>query len=152
MGENETHVAEHSESKRTFLRWLIVVLGACAALLGSWGALRFTIFGGPSGRPREFSAETLDSLQEGVPLHVPEAGAWLVKKGSADVAALDDRCTHLGCRYRWDDGRQLFTCPCHGSEFTSDGNVLKGPATRPLTALSLNREDQGKIRLVEGRG
>jgi len=148
----EVCVPEHSESKRSFLRLMTLLLGACAALLGSWGAVRFALFGGASSIPREFPASTLESLQDGVPMHVPDAGAWLIKRSSADIAALDDRCTHLGCRYRWEAERHLFACPCHGSEFASDGSVLKGPATRPLTALSLSSEEQGKIRLVEGKG
>ncbi|MCA1961279.1 MAG: ubiquinol-cytochrome c reductase iron-sulfur subunit [Desulfomonile sp.] len=143
---------KHSESKRSFLRLTTLLLGACAALLGLWGAIRFALFGGASARPREFPMSVLESLQAGIPMHVPEAGAWLIKGGPADITALDDRCTHLGCRYRWEAEQQLFACPCHGSEFASDGSVLKGPATRPLIALTLNREEQGKIRLLEGKG
>ena len=45
---------------------------------------------------------------------------------------LSSKCTHLGCTVRWDNEEQLLRCPCHGSRFTDDGKVSKGPAKTPL--------------------
>ncbi len=39
-------------------------------------------------------------------------------------------CTHLGCLPKWQEDR--FACPCHGSQYTLDGNWIKGPAPRGL--------------------
>jgi len=47
--------------------------------------------------------------------------------------ALYQRCTHLGCITKpWDEGQQAFHCTCHGSLFTREGEVISGPAPRPL--------------------
>lgn len=38
------------------------------------------------------------------------------------------RCPHMGCRMRWNSARQLWECPCHGSNFTSNGECRCAPA------------------------
>ena len=56
----------------------------------------------------------------------------MVKKDDKDAVAFVPSCTHLGCAYHWDDQIKNFICPCHTSTFSIDGEVLAGPAPRPL--------------------
>ena len=43
-------------------------------------------------------------------------------------------CTHEGCTVDGFNG-QLYTCPCHGSRYTTGGQVANGPANRALTVF-----------------
>lgn len=59
----------------------------------------------------------------------------IVNMGEALVGILNfsnKRCTHLGCRLKWNKNEKIWECPCHGSKFDSDGEVLNGPANKNL--------------------
>ncbi|MEU6848287.1 FAD-dependent oxidoreductase [Streptomyces sp. NPDC046716] len=46
--------------------------------------------------------------------------------------ALSARCTHMGCLVAFNSAERAWECPCHGSRFDTDGQVVQGPATREL--------------------
>lgn len=49
-----------------------------------------------------------------------------------EVHAVSARCTHLGCIVSWNPAEASWDCPCHGSRFSVDGEVLQEPAVRDL--------------------
>ena len=65
------------------------------------------------------------------PVLVPHGRFWLVHSEDG-LVALHNGCTHLDCLVSWDRDRQQFLCPCHGSAFSHDGQVLRGPAPHAL--------------------
>ena len=83
--------------------------------------------------------------------NVPGRGALIfgqkkiaVIKENKDIYALNLTCTHLGCTVN--ATTKGFTCPCHGSIFTTRGDVVKGPADRSLKRLAV--EEQGDDVLI----
>jgi len=65
-----------------------------------------------------------------------------------ETYALRAECTHLGCLVV-DDPQGGFACPCHGSKYSSDGRVLRGPAPRGLKLARLETAADGKLRMGE---
>jgi Rieske Fe-S protein len=55
----------------------------------------------------------------------------LLRKSENEFIALSPVCTHLGCSVRRENS--FFRCPCHGSTYSLDGKVIRGPAEKPLT-------------------
>jgi len=57
-------------------------------------------------------------------------GAYRDDEGTLHM--VDTTCTHLGCELQWNEAERTWDCPCHGSRFTYDGNIVEGPAINPL--------------------
>ncbi|MEZ5070206.1 MAG: Rieske 2Fe-2S domain-containing protein [Bacteroidales bacterium] len=66
-----------------------------------------------------------------------------VYRDNEGVRALSAVCTHLGCVLTaTPDG---FECPCHGSAFNREGQVLYGPAPRSLHWYAVERQADGNL-------
>ncbi len=63
------------------------------------------------------------------------------------MIAIDLTCTHAGCLVDWQAKGKTFDCPCHDSQFASDGKILQGPAQKALQAYPAKLE--GKTILVK---
>src|SRR5690242_17956638 len=71
---------------------------------------------------------------------IPPGGSAVVRVGGRQCAvhrdengqlrAVSARCTHLGCLVAFNRAEQAWECPCHGSRFAPDGQILHGPAVR----------------------
>jgi glycine/D-amino acid oxidase-like deaminating enzyme/nitrite reductase/ring-hydroxylating ferredoxin subunit len=54
------------------------------------------------------------------------------RRDDGTLVAVSTRCTHLGCQLSWNSAERSWDCPCHGSRFSPEGEVLQGPAVREL--------------------
>ncbi|EKU99023.1 Rieske Fe-S protein [Leptolyngbya sp. PCC 7375] len=61
--------------------------------------------------------------------------------GSLGARGIVDNCTHLGCTFPWNPVDQQFQCPCHGSLYDPEGNVVRGPAPLPLKIVHVVVKD-----------
>jgi len=50
------------------------------------------------------------------------------------------KCTHRGCELNVGGG--IYSCPCHGSEFTVQGDVLEGPAEDKLKTFKIETDNE----------
>ncbi|MBT2472904.1 FAD-dependent oxidoreductase [Streptomyces sp. ISL-66] len=57
-----------------------------------------------------------------------------------NLHAVSAVCTHLGCLVAFNNAERTWECPCHGSRFGIDGEILQGPALHPL-----ERRDPGDL-------
>ena len=58
-------------------------------------------------------------------------GAYRDEQGTLHL--VNTTCTHMGCELNWNSAEKSWDCPCHGSRFTYEGDIIEGPAVRPLT-------------------
>lgn len=79
--------------------------------------------------PGEGSLATIEGEKYAV--YRDEAGRW---------TALSPVCTHLGCIVHWNRLEKSWDCPCHGSRFRCDGEVLEGPAIAALEKKEIREQ------------
>lgn len=64
--------------------------------------------------------------------------AGCYKDHEGNINLVDTTCTHLGCEVEWNSGDRSWDCPCHGSRFSVQGDVIEGPAKKSLKRVDLN--------------
>ena len=77
-----------------------------------------------AGKPVRFKGMSVFDLAGG------KIAAYRDDKGS--LHCVSPVCTHLGCQLNWNSGDRSWDCPCHGSRFSPSGEILQGPAVKPL--------------------
>ncbi|NNE44678.1 MAG: Rieske (2Fe-2S) protein, partial [Gemmatimonadetes bacterium] len=84
------------------------------------------------GRVRVSRAEfdTLAGENRAIGVDIGTSYPVLLLREGDDFRALSSRCTHQACRVS--ASPEFVVCPCHGSTFDREGNVLRGPAQTAL--------------------
>lgn len=68
----------------------------------------------------------------------------LVIREANKVAAVSAVCTHMSCVVKY-QGAGVISCPCHAAAFDLNGNVMGGPAPRPLPSYPVRIEGQNIV-------
>lgn len=132
-------------SRREFLSRIgtgaLVVTGLGAAAV-SWDYLTPKVLFEPPlrfrvGRPEDYSPGSL-VLDE-------KRKIFIVRDPQGYFYCLSATCTHLGCLTFWKRDEKLIACPCHGSRFSSHGEVVHGPAPRNLPHFLITLDERGYL-------
>lgn len=62
----------------------------------------------------------------------------LYKDIKGKLHAIDPVCPHAKCMVDWNSAEKSWDCPCHGSRFSYDGELLTGPARRGLDPIEIS--------------
>lgn len=140
MSENNIEAEKPAIKRREFLTGLI------HSLMGVWGI--FAAMGaGYTGLRYLWPSKSMGKEETGGKLNIlisdiPKGDMLKVKYRGAPIGiierggqyyALSIVCTHLGCIVTLDPNiSDNLYCPCHASLFDIHGNVLDGPAPKPL--------------------
>lgn len=92
------------------------------------------------GGKLQTNGHTPDELApgEGQIMKIEGEMAAVSRDDEGGLHAVASDCTHMGCRVAWNTAERTWDCPCHGSRFTPDGEVIEGPATQPLKPLKIS--------------
>jgi cytochrome b6-f complex iron-sulfur subunit len=90
--------------------------------------------------PTKFSVGKPEDIPVGALIVMPEQKLYIVHS-EAGFVAMSAVCTHLGCMTRYEEPAKRLVCPCHGSEFSTEGTVTGGPAPKPLERRQVELKD-----------
>lgn len=142
---NDTEEKNESRpSRRQFFQF--AGLAACGLAAAGAGAvladfLRPRVLFEP---PTAFAAGVPDAFAVGSVIEDTAHRVFVIREKDG-FRALSMVCTHLGCITRFQSDKNIIACPCHGSRFSLDGDVIHGPAPRPLRWLQMTQSEKGEL-------
>ena len=135
-------------SRRGFLKLSLNFLYGLCGLLGLGGLIRFFSYQYDPGPPSEFDLGDAAAFPIGSRTVNAEIPAVIYNR-DGEIVAYSLTCTHLGCTVE-EDG-EVFACPCHGSRYNQNGEVLKGPAKNKLRRLHVEVLEDQTLHLYTDR-
>lgn len=84
---------------------------------------------------------TLKTVGSSMTINLKGKTVMFVRDGEESVRGIDPTCTHQQCTTEYKVENNRIECPCHGSIFDLNGQVLKGPAEKPLNLYQTSLQD-----------
>src|SRR5688572_14369002 len=140
--------------RRSFL--LLMPLGVFASIAGA--AFRFLRPRISAATDRWLDVAPLNEIAGSQPVSrkvmAEHVAGWAITTEAHNVFVLPTRnnqvvsaiCPHEGCEVLWEQDRNRFSCPCHESYFSADGERVSGPSPRGLDSLP-SRVQDGKLQV-----
>ena len=128
-------------TRREFISSLIPVMAIPAIL--------WWVFTGRRDRRHGKSPEKI-TIGGDIPAGISFQQGVILVNTEREVKAYEAKCTHLGCRINKSDGDEII-CGCHGSRFKLDGQVVSGPAIKPLKEYDIIKDNLSGNLIVEIR-
>jgi cytochrome b6-f complex iron-sulfur subunit len=133
-------------SRRDFLKLSAQGLLGLSGMLGLAGLIRFLSFEPDPPPPQRFEVGQSSSYPVGSRTVLTAIPAILIHAEDG-FRALSLTCPHLGCTV--EAKLEEFTCPCHGSRYNKNGQLLEGPATQGLKSLRIEVTPDDKLILYK---
>jgi Rieske Fe-S protein len=114
-------------NRRNMLRVFVAGTAALLAWPVSW------LF----GKKQSIDLDQFPKLKEiggQIKINLNHEDLLIIRDSEKTIRVFNAHCTHKGCIVKYNEKENRIKCHCHGSQFDLDGNVLKGPAKKPLQA------------------
>ena len=139
-GEKKSRFDPEPMPRRDFLGLAALGSMAAALLFSLFGMLKLPKAAVSASPAKKFNVALPENLATGEAFIPPGRNVAVFRDGEG-VYAISTVCTHLGCIVK--TSANGFDCPCHGSGFTKDGTVRKGPAPKALPWLKVSKSGVG---------
>jgi cytochrome b6-f complex iron-sulfur subunit len=129
-------------SRRDFLKLSAGGLLGLSGILGIGGLIRFLSFEPDPPPPQQFDVGLSSNYPLGSRTVLQAIPAILIRSDDG-FRALSLTCPHLGCTVEAKPDE--FVCPCHGSRYDKEGQLLEGPSTKALKSLRVEVTPNDKL-------
>jgi Rieske Fe-S protein len=129
-----------TENRRKFLKTFLFVLG----FLVAW-PIRLA-----RAKKLAISLDKVEPLQKvggALILKIKDREILFIRDSEESIRSLDPTCTHEKCQVAYNAEKKTIDCPCHGSRYDLEGNVLHGPAPKPLESFDSYIDTKNRIIL-----
>jgi len=135
-------------SRRDFLGLAAFGAAILASIGALAGSLRFVKADVYSEESKKFKIGKIENFPIGTTRKIDDKNVFIFSDDNG-LFAISAVCTHLGCIVS--PSEFGFQCPCHGSRYDQNGNVIGGPAPRPLEWYEINQEVDGTLFIDAGK-
>lgn len=101
-----------------------------------------------AGKNRQLYSKQKLRISSNIPRGVSFFDDVIVVKSLDRIRIFSSHCTHLGCILNKVENEEIH-CPCHGSAFTTDGRVVRGPAAENLKELSFQMDSETDELIID---